>query len=131
MGVDGRKTGFGLGLFSVALGAAELFAPRRLAGALGAEDHAGVVRAFGARELLAGANLLVAPAVATNVWNRVAGDAMDLVALGAAARRSPGNRVVWGALAFVAGVTLLDVVTALRLDETTGKTLPTHPPLPS
>ena len=75
--------------------------------------------------------LAFAPAAATNVWNRVAGDAMDIAALGAAARKNPGKPAVWGAIAFVAGATLLDVMTAIGLDEQTGKTLPTHPPLPS
>ena len=80
-----KTLGLGLGLFSIALGAAELFGSRRIAKALDAEGHEGLVKGFGGRELLAGANLLAAPAHATNVWNRVAGDAMDLTALGLAA----------------------------------------------
>lgn len=48
------------------------------------------------------------------------------IALGAAARRAPGNRAVQAALAFVAAVTALDVVTALGLDRQTGKALPLH-----
>lgn len=122
--MDYRKLGFGLGLFSIALGAAELLAARRVAAALDAEGHEGLVKGFGARELLAGANLIAAPAVATNVWNRVAGDAMDLTALALAAKASPKNRAIWGSIAFVIGATLLDIVTARGLDRTTGKTLP-------
>jgi hypothetical protein len=122
--MDYKKLGFGLGVFSIALGAAELLAPRRIARALGAEGKEGLVRAFGGRELLAGANLLAAPAVATNVWNRVGGDAMDLAALGLAAKNAPRNKAVWGALAFVVGATLLDVVAARGLARTTGKTFP-------
>ncbi len=49
---------------------------------------------------------------------------MDLGALGLAARRSPRNRAIWGAIAFVGAVTLLDIVTARGLDRTTGKFLP-------
>jgi hypothetical protein len=120
-----KKLGFGLGVFSVVLGAAELFAGRRIAAALGAPEAGGLVRAFGGRELAAGAGLLANPAHGALVWGRVGGDAMDLTALGLAARKSPRNALVWGAIASVAAVTALDVVTALGLDRTTGKTLPT------
>ena len=130
--MDVKKIGFGLGLFSIALGALEIAAAHRISQALdGEKEHDALLRTFGARELLAGVNLLMAPAVATNVWNRVAGDAMDIAALGAAARKDPARPAVWGALAFVAGATLLDVMTAIGLDKETGKTLPTHPPLPA
>ncbi|RHW18143.1 hypothetical protein D1610_06565 [Sphingomonas gilva] len=122
--MDYKKLGLGLGVFSIALGLAELIAARRVAGALDAEGHERLVKGFGARELLAGANLIAAPAHATNVWNRVAGDAMDLGALALAARRAPRNRAVWGAIAFVVGATILDVVTARGLDRQTGKTSP-------
>ena len=129
--MDYKKLSLGLGLFSVALGAVELLAPKKITKALEADGHETLVKGFGARELLAGANLLAAPAVATNVWNRVLGDAMDLGTLGLAARRSPANKAVWGALAFVAGVTALDVFTARGLDRTTGKTFPIRTPSPA
>lgn len=129
--MDYKKLGFGLGLFSLALGAAEIFASRPIARALDAEGHEGLVKGFGARELLAGVNLLAAPAVATNMWSRVAGDVMDIVATSAAAKNSPRNKVAWGALAFVVGAAVLDTVVALGLDRQAGKTLPTEPPLPS
>ena len=131
MAVDYKKLGFGLGVFSLALGAAELLGARRITRALDAEGHETMVKAFGARELLAGASLIAAPALGTNVWGRVAGDIMDIVASSAAAKNSPRNALTWGALAFVLGATAIDVWTALGLDRTTGKTLPTHPPLPS
>jgi len=122
--MDYRKAGFGLGVFSLALGAAELFASQQIGKALEAEDSTGLIKAFGARELVAGLALVAAPAVSTNVWARVAGDVMDLTALGAAAQRAQQNRVVWGTLAFVVAVTVLDVVVARGLDRTTGKMLP-------
>ena len=122
--MDYKKLGLGLGIFSIVLGAAELFAARRIAETLDAEGHEGLIRGFGAREVVAGVGLLAAPAHATNVWNRVAGDAMDLAALGAAARNAPRNRAVWGALAFVVGATALDIWVARGLDGTTGKTSP-------
>lgn len=129
--MDYKKLGLGLGLFSLALGAVELFGSKRIAKTLDADGHEGLIKGFGAREVLAGVNLVAAPAVATNVWNRVAGDVMDIVATSAAAKNSPGNRATWGALAFVIGAAALDVWVALGLDRQTGKTLPTHAPLPS
>lgn len=122
--MDYKKWGLGLGFFSIAIGAVELLATRRLTKALDAEGHEGLVRAFGGRELLAGANLLMAPAHATNVWNRVAGDLMDVAASAAAVRHSPRNRATWGALAFVVGALGLDLWVARGLDRETGKALP-------
>ena len=129
--MDYKKLSLGLGVFSIALGAIELFGSKKIAETLDAEGHEGLVKGFGAREVLAGVNLLVAPAAAPNMWNRVAGDVMDIVATSAAAKNSPRNKAVWGALAFVVGAAVLDAVVAIGLDEQTGKTLPTHPPLPS
>jgi hypothetical protein len=120
-----RKISLGLGVFSIALGLAEVLAPKRIANALGAQDQDRLVAAFGGRELLAGSAILAAPAASANIWNRVAGDAMDLGALGLAARQSPQRMAVWGAIAFVAAVTVLDVIAARGLDRTTGKLLPT------
>ncbi len=119
-----KALGLGLGVFSVALGAAELFGAKRIARTLEAEGSEKLIRAFGVRELVAGAGLLAAPAVTTNVWGRVAGDALDLTALGAAARAHPRNRAVWGAILFVLGATAVDIYTARGLDRTTGRMLP-------
>lgn len=122
--MDYKKLGLGLGVFSIALGLVELLASRRITEALDAEGHEGLVKAFGARELLAGANLLAAPAVATNMWNRAAGDIMDIAAAGVAVGNSPRNKIAWGALAFVSGALVLDAWVAHGLDRETGKTLP-------
>ncbi|KKC24808.1 hypothetical protein [Sphingomonas sp. SRS2] len=122
--MDYKKLSLGLGLFSIALGAAELFGSRRITRALNAEGHEGVVKGFGGREVVAGAGLLQSPAHSARVWNRVAGDAMDLGALALAARGAPRNKAVWGAIAFVVGATVLDVIVARGLDRTTGKTAP-------
>ena len=114
-----KTLSLGLGLFSIALGAAELFAPRRITRALDAEGSEGLVKGFGVREIAAGAALLSAPAHSTRVWGRVAGDALDLGALAIAARNSPRNGLVWGAIGLVVGITLLDVLTARGLDART------------
>jgi hypothetical protein len=122
--MDFKKFSLGLGVFSIALGAAELFGTRKIAKALDADGHDGVIKAFGAREVIAGVGLLQSPAHATRVWNRVAGDAMDLAALGFAARNAPRNKAVWGAIAFVVGATIVDALVAVGLDRETGKTAP-------
>ena len=122
--MDYKKLSLGLGVFSLALGAAELLASRRIARALKAEGNEGLIKGFGGREVAAGVGLLQSPAHATRVWNRVVGDGMDLAALAAAARNAPRSKAVWGAIGFVIGATALDALVALGLDRTTGKTLP-------
>ena len=122
--MDYKKLSLGLGLFSLALGAAELLAPKKITKELDAEGHEKLVKGFGAREIAAGLAILNAPAHSLGVWNRVLGDVMDMTALGMAAKNAPRNKAVWGSLAFVAGATLLDFITARGLDGQTGKLLP-------
>lgn len=124
--MDYKKVGLGLSFFSIGLGLLEVAAPGRLAKWLGvdAKSASTVIGLFGARELLAGGMLLRGPAVSTNVWNRVFGDGMDLAALGVAFSRSNRKQAVTGALGFVAGATLLDVIAARGLDKETGRTFP-------
>jgi hypothetical protein len=119
-----KKLGFGLGVFSIGLGLVELFAARRVASTLGVEGGRaeGVIRLFGAREVLAGGMLLRGPAVSTNAWNRVIGDAMDMGALLLAAPRSSRPTALAGAIGFVAGAAALDVYAARGLDEETART---------
>lgn len=124
--MDYKKLSLGLGLFSLALGAAELLAAKKVAGKLDAEGHEKLIKGFGAREIAAGLGILQAPAHSLGVWNRVLGDMMDLAALGVQARNAPKNKAVWGSLAFVIGATLLDIATARGLDQQTGKLLPTR-----
>ena len=124
--MDYKKLGFALGLFSVGLGLVEVAAPGRLARWLGVEGKTAknVTQLFGARELLAGAMLLRGPAMSTNAWNRVFGDAIDLGALGLAFARSRRRGAVAGALGFVAGATLVDVIAGRGLAQETGRTFP-------
>jgi hypothetical protein len=124
--MDYKKLGLGLGIFSIGLGLAEIAAPGRLSRWLGVDGKTAkrVTGLFGARELLAGAMLLRGPAVSTNAWNRVLGDAMDLGALGLAFTRSSKRGAVAGALGFVVGATIIDVVAARGLAKETGRTFP-------
>lgn len=111
-----RRAANGLGWFSLALGAAELFAARRVTRGLGVRGSETIVRAFGAREIAAGA-LCLSSRKRAGTWSRVAGDMLDLAALGAALRGSARKRNVTLALGFVAGATLLDVLTARELSK--------------
>jgi hypothetical protein len=123
-GLRWKKLSYGLGWFSLGLAAAELLVPKRITRALGAQGHEKLVRGFGAREAIAGLGLVTDQGHGLRVWNRVAGDAMDLTALHFARKNAPENRNVWGAIAFVAVVTVVDVCTAIGLDRRTGKSLP-------
>ncbi len=104
----------GLGWFSVALGAAELLAPRLLGRAIGAGDHPALTRGCGLREIAAGVGLLTRPDPAPWLLARVAGDTMDLAMLAAAmadADRDAMRRLSGAAVAVLA-VTALDVYAA-------------------
>jgi uncharacterized membrane protein len=108
---------YGLGLFGLGLGLAELVAPRRLARMIGAPlGHDGLIRAMGLREIASGVGILTQRVPATAVWSRVAGDAIDVACLGASliSNRSNRGRVAL-ATAAVAGVTLLDMIIAQQL----------------
>lgn len=105
----------GLGWFSIALGLTELFGAKQLTKALGMKGQEGLVRAFGARELVAGV-LCLSVDDKVGVWSRVGGDALDIATLVAAYKDdNPKKHNVALALAAVAGVTLLDLATAQGL----------------
>jgi hypothetical protein len=106
----------GLGWFSIALGAAEVLAPGRLARALGMEDREGVIRAYGLREIATGVAILSSDDPAPWVWARVAGDALDMATLAPGLDAdNPRRGNVCLALTAVAGVGALDVICGRRL----------------
>lgn len=106
----------GLGWFSVGLGLWELLAPHSLTRALGMEGREGLVQFYGARELAAGIGILASDDPTPWVWGRVAGDALDIATLAPALHEdNPKRTNVKIALAAVAGVTMLDLVTAQAL----------------
>jgi hypothetical protein len=112
----------GLGWFSIALGMAEVAAPRTLTRALGMEGQESLVRAYGLREIATGAAILTAQDPKPWVWGRVAGDALDMATLGAGYRNgNEKSRTLGLALAAVAGVTALDVWCAQALGNGTGR----------
>jgi hypothetical protein len=105
-----------LGWFSVGLGALELAAPRRLGRMTGVGDHAWITRAFGAREVAAGVGLLTQKSKAPWIWFRIAGDALDVAAMGLAMKsdKSKPSRIAVAAAA-VAPIVILDVLCARNL----------------
>ena len=106
-----------LGWVSFGIAAAELIAPRRVARAVGmSEDHSALLRAYGAREALAGVGAhSVYPVPA--LWSRVAGDLLDFGTIAYGSRRDDGSRdrKAWIAMAAIAGVTLVDALVAAKL----------------
>ena len=106
----------GLGWFSIGLGLAELVIPDRFCRTLGLEGQEVLVRAYGAREIMAGVAILASHDPTPWIWARVGGDAVDLVTLAAGFRTdSPKGDNLALATAAVVGVTVLDVVCASGL----------------
>jgi uncharacterized membrane protein len=114
----GRGLARALGYFSMGLGAAELVAPRAMAKLIGIpyrRPHAGLLRAFGLREMGSGVSILARPG-AGPVGSRVAGDVLDAAVLVAAlGRRATRKKRALVALGAVLGVAALDVYVTQRL----------------
>jgi hypothetical protein len=113
-----------LGFFSIALGVAELVAPRVVSRAAGMGGRQpGVLRGYGAREVATGIGILASKNPTPWLWARVAGDALDMATVGLGRRRSEG-RTAAIALVALAGVAALDVVAArnARLKQQAKKT---------
>lgn len=110
------KVARGLGWFSIGLGVAEIVAGREIGRELGIEDQDWLIRAFGVREVAAGVAILALDQPKAGVWARVAGDALDLAALGAGfTEDNPKKGNLAAAFAMVAGITALDIWCARRL----------------
>ena len=104
----------GLGWFSLALGVAELIAPRKIARAVGTNDSAGLVRLYGLRELVCGIGILASRNAKPFLWARVGGDVLDLTTLAASANTTvvrDQSRVTRAAVN-VMGLTVLDLYAA-------------------
>ncbi|HEX8138046.1 MAG TPA: SRPBCC family protein [Pyrinomonadaceae bacterium] len=118
LGVSAEQLARGLGWFSIGLGLAEVLAPsaiNKISGGRG--RNTGFIRLFGLREIASGIAIFAQgkrPAAA--VWSRVAGDALDLAALGLAFASPDTNK---GRVAFatanVMTVAALDVICARQL----------------
>src|SRR5947209_10102577 len=87
----GIKLARGLGWFSIGLGLAEVLAPHAMADLTGVRSPA-LLRAYGLREIICGIGILGSARPAGWLWGRVAGDALDLATLLAAAAGADGER---------------------------------------
>lgn len=107
----------GLGWFSVGLGVVQLVVPdalNRLIGVQPTQANRDLQRMIGVREVLAGIAILLRSEPSGFLWARVAGDAMDLAALGNALASETDRARTGLALGAVTGVTALDVLAATR-----------------
>ncbi len=106
----------GLGWFSLGLGLAEIIAPGKLAGALGLEGKETLLRAYGGREIGAGIWAL-SDTPGPALWARFGGDLVDLgtLAMGLRGADSAQKRNAGIALAAVAGITAVDLLTAMKI----------------
>jgi len=108
-----------LGWFSLALGAAELLAPKGLTRSVGLRGQERVVSVYGLREIATGIGILASRDPTPWLWGRVAGDALDLATLAPALHsRNPQRETAGLAFAAVLGVTVLDLVCARALGTT-------------
>jgi len=108
----------GLGIFSLALGALEVFGARPLSRWLGMEGQETLIRAYGVREIATGIGILTQDDPTPWMWGRVGGDALDLATLGAGLTDSSTEHDRVGlAIGAVAGVTVLDVICAQALTQ--------------
>jgi uncharacterized membrane protein len=115
----------GLGWFSIGLGASQVLAPRAVARLTGVGDTWGrsmLMRLFGLREITAGVGILSGRRSGAWVWARFFGDIIDLATLGSALRSRKARRArVAESIGAVAGVTLLDYLTARQLSHRDGR----------
>lgn len=109
----------GLGLTSILIGLAELLMPKKIEQAMGLENgqNTGILRALGVREVMHGVDLLAHEDPAPGVHGRLAGDALDGVLLGLAARKTRNPAGFATIAVMVAGVVAMDVLLAKRLNE--------------
>lgn len=121
-----------LGWASIGIGLTELAAPQKVQDMLGLEDtpeHRGILRVLGVRELMHGISILTerepSRQLATSVWSRVVGDALDagLLALASIKTQRPGRFAA--VAASVNAIGMLDVLYAFRVQR--ARWLNAHP----
>jgi hypothetical protein len=106
----------GLGWLSIGLGVWELLMPRAFARGLGMRGRAGLIRAYGVREIVTGVGILSAKRRSAWLWGRVAGDALGIAILGRQlGSRNPRRATAALALAAVGAVTAVDIANAATM----------------
>jgi hypothetical protein len=111
----------GLGYFSIALGVAELVAPKAICKAVGVTGLEKVVRGYGVREIATGVAILTSHNPEPWIWTRVAGDLADIATVATGLRQDNDSKSK-NALALVAlsAVTIADLVCANGLNSEKG-----------
>jgi hypothetical protein len=111
-----QKGAVALGLASVAIGVAEIAAPRKLEHLLGIGNrhNTAVLRVLGIREIMQGIVILSHKNPKPGLWARVVGDVLDVTLLSLAAKKSSNLRGVAAACAMVMGIAALDLMEATR-----------------
>jgi glyoxylase-like metal-dependent hydrolase (beta-lactamase superfamily II) len=113
--MDDRKLARGLAWFGIGLGVVELFAPARLARAIGLEGHERTLQVFGMREIASGVAMLASTDPERHLGLRVGGDVLDAGLLATGLRASnPERQRTAVALAAVAPVVVLDTLGWIR-----------------
>ncbi len=111
-----------LGWFSIGLGLAEVAVPGKVAQLIGVrkkKESLALLRIYGLREIAAGVGILSQSRPTGWLWARVAGDLLDLSALGSALTSKHANRAkVVTATAAALGVTAVDVLCARQMSQT-------------
>ena len=116
---------YGLGWFSIALGVAEIVAPRSFTRTLGMDGHERLVQCYGLREIATGIGILSSDNPAPWIWGRVAGDVLDIATVATALHDdNPERENVKIAMAALAGVTALDAACAQALSMESGQEEP-------
>lgn len=118
-----------LGVASIGLGLTEFIAPKPLERMLGLEsrrEHRSIVRLMGVREIMQGISILTSgqrptDELKTSIWSRVAGDVMDIAALGAASRKTRRPLGIAAAAILVLGIGAADLICAQRLQRYDGQ----------
>jgi len=112
------KAAEALGLFSIGLGVAEFFFPRKLARLIGARPRPIRTRIMGLREIGIGVGILTSSRPGPWVKARVIGDAVDLKNLASAFHERNSSRVrLTAATTAVLGVTAADVIVSNQLSD--------------
>jgi uncharacterized membrane protein len=125
--IGAERVARGLGWFSIGLGLAELLTPSLVAHLCGGRArHTGLIRLYGLREIASGLMIFSGGRrPIQGVWSRVAGDAMDLATLAAAAASPRTNKTgVAFAATNVMAVMAVDVMCAQELSREAGQLTP-------
>jgi hypothetical protein len=107
----------GLGVFSIALGLAEILAPARVGTMMGVgPKHRAFLPLLGAREIAHGLAIFQSAKPTGAVWSRVGGDMVDLAYLGSAFMSKESNKTrLAGATIAILGATAMDLMCAKQL----------------